>query len=44
MVILDQEIADGVDLRGGEADAIQGTTYEKPRGWSTIFFIGRTVL
>lgn len=40
----DEEIADGVDLRGGEADTIRGTTYEKPGGWSTMVFIGCTAL
>ncbi|KAH8427286.1 oxidase ustYa family protein [Aspergillus melleus] len=28
--------ADGVDLRGGEADTVRGTTYEKPGGWSLV--------
>ncbi|KAK1141023.1 hypothetical protein N8T08_009596 [Aspergillus melleus] len=28
--------ADGVDLRGGEADMIRGPTYEKPGGWSLV--------
>ena len=35
-ILTDLTTADGVDLRGEDADSVQGKTFEKPGGWSIV--------